>query len=185
MCVSVAFLFCFVFLLRASTVFCLAGLLLTPGIYSFHNFPVWMLCVGGWEWGGSCFKCVSLEIWRSLKSGEITCCMITCVLAEHMWHKHKIVQILVKIVVTVIVFEDHVLRSARRVCSEGLVLLGVCSVCLVYFTSSSTLFCWRTELQLDVEVPLSSLSHSTAHICAQCPCSCIFFSIPAHVHFKL
>lgn len=134
-------------------------------------------------------KHISLEIWRKLQSFRVcvTWPPVCQSLTEHTWHKHKIVEILAKIVVAVVVF-DWVLNFTQ--CQSGqhhdrlmitACVAGSLQLCCMYFTFPSTLFCWWTELQLDVEVLLSrtSLCHSTsvrqtAQICAQCPCSCIF-----------
>lgn len=51
---------------------------------------------------------------------------------------------------------------------------------------SRTLLCCQTQLQLDVEVPLSRHlihSFSRSHTVLAVPRLCISFSIPAHVHF--
>lgn len=96
-CVSEAFFF-----LRASAeLFCLAGLLLSPGIYCFHNFQVWMLCIKLW------IAETTLQVFLTVKHTNVThfCVAWSPVhqsLIEDTWYKHKIVQILAEIVVIII-----------------------------------------------------------------------------------
>lgn len=61
------------FFLRASAeLFCLAGLLLSPGIYCFHNFPVWMLCIKLW------IVETTLQVFWTVRHYTFSYCMITC-----------------------------------------------------------------------------------------------------------
>lgn len=82
----------------SAELFHLAGLLPSPGIYCFHNFLVWMLCLMVWivETTSPVFLTF---IHTNITHFHFAWTPVHQSLTKDTWHKHKIVQILAKIVI--------------------------------------------------------------------------------------